>query len=94
MQHRVVLDAERDHNGRIFRSLALVDGRRIRRHELIKFAEAVDDVPAVGPSSQGEARGFYIASGTSRGLERVLVLSAWAHECTWLTPRAVATHKG
>ena len=33
LQHRVVLDAKRDHHGRVFRALALVDGRRIGQHQ-------------------------------------------------------------
>ena len=47
MQHRVVLCAERDHNSRILRPLALVDGRRIGEDKLIEFAKPVGDWVAV-----------------------------------------------
>ncbi len=40
LQHRVVLGAERDHDGRVLRALALVDGRRVGEHQLIEFPVA------------------------------------------------------
>jgi hypothetical protein len=43
LQHRVVLRHDRDHDGRVLRALALVDGRGVGRHQGIKFAKAVSD---------------------------------------------------
>src|SRR5260370_4280265 len=42
-----MLSAERNHDGWIFRALALVDGRRVGQHQLIQLAKAVIDVAAV-----------------------------------------------
>src|SRR5260370_16914456 len=42
-----MLSAERDHDGWVFRALALVDGRRIGQHQLVQLTKAVIDVPAV-----------------------------------------------
>src|SRR5580704_5622295 len=42
-----MLSAERDHNGWVFRALALMDGRRIGQHQLIQLAKAIIDVAAV-----------------------------------------------
>ena len=52
LQHRIVLDAERDHDGRVFRALALVDGRRIGQFQLIELAEAVDDGATIEVDSE------------------------------------------
>jgi hypothetical protein len=47
LQHRIVLSAEGDYDGRVFRALALVDRRCVGKHELVEFAEAVRDIAAV-----------------------------------------------
>src|SRR5437868_549376 len=47
LQHRVVLRRQRDDHSRVFRALALVDGRRIGQHQLIQLTKAVSDVTAV-----------------------------------------------
>src|SRR6516164_1980218 len=47
LQHRVVLSAERDHDGRVFRTLALVNRRRVGQHQLIEFAKAVGEISAI-----------------------------------------------
>src|SRR5207302_1262038 len=47
LQHRIMLSAERDQNGWVFRALALVGGRRIGQHQLIQLAKAVIDVAPV-----------------------------------------------
>ena len=41
LQHGVMLRHHRDHHGGVFRALALVDGRRVGRHQCVEFAEAI-----------------------------------------------------
>jgi hypothetical protein len=43
LQHGVVLRHDRHHDGGVFRALALVDGRRIGRHQGVELAKAVGD---------------------------------------------------
>ena len=47
LQHGVVLSEHRDYHGGIFRSLALVNGRRVGRHQHVEFAKAISDRAAV-----------------------------------------------
>src|SRR3954454_21630033 len=47
LQHDVVLRQHRDHDGGIFRSLALMDRRRISRHQRVEFAKPVGDRAAI-----------------------------------------------
>ena len=42
-----MLRRQRDHYRRVFRSLALVDRRRIGQHQLIELAEAVAHLAAI-----------------------------------------------
>ena len=42
-----MLGHDRDHHGRVFRALALVDGRRIGRVPVIELAKSIGDVAAV-----------------------------------------------
>src|ERR1700730_12470593 len=44
---KAVLSAERDHDGRVFRALALVNRRRIGQHQLMEFAKAVGEISAI-----------------------------------------------
>jgi len=46
-QRRVMLGAERDHDGWVFRTLALVDRRCVRKHQFVEFAKPVGDLAAV-----------------------------------------------
>src|SRR5438309_6292120 len=41
LQPRVVLDHDRDHDGRILRALALVDGRGVGGHQSVELAKAI-----------------------------------------------------
>ena len=43
MEHGVVLRHDRDDHGRIFRTLALVDGCGVGRHQRVEFTKAVCD---------------------------------------------------
>src|SRR5208282_1812363 len=47
LQHRVMLGAERNHDGWVLRSLALVDRRRVGKNQLVEFGEAVDHLSTV-----------------------------------------------
>src|SRR5712692_3442393 len=47
LQHRVVLRRQRNYDGRVFRALALVDGRRVGEHQLVEFAKAVGNFAAI-----------------------------------------------
>src|ERR1700731_4794473 len=42
-----MLSAERDHDGWVFRALALVDCRRIGEHKFVELAKAVGDFAAI-----------------------------------------------
>jgi hypothetical protein len=42
-----MLGEHRDYHGGIFRSLALVNGRRVGRHQHVEFAKAISDRAAV-----------------------------------------------
>src|SRR5438105_9235382 len=46
-QRRVMLGAERDHDGWVFRTLALVDRRCVRKHQFVEFAKPLGDLAAV-----------------------------------------------
>ena len=47
LQHRVVLGAERDHDGGVLRALALVNRRRVGQYQLIEFAKAIDEFATI-----------------------------------------------
>src|SRR5215471_6768104 len=51
-QHHVVLRDHRYYHGRILRSLALMDRRRVRQYQLVKLAETVTHLPAVKGDDQ------------------------------------------
>lgn len=51
-EHRVVLRRQRDHHGEVFRTLRLVDRRRIGGNERIEFAEGVFDLSAIEVGDQ------------------------------------------
>jgi len=42
-----MLGGQRDHHGRVFRALALVDRRRIGEHKLVELAKAIANFAAV-----------------------------------------------
>src|SRR6266496_1051819 len=52
LQHGVVLRHDRDHNGWIFRALALMDGRGVGRHQGVEFAKAIGDRASVEPGDE------------------------------------------
>jgi hypothetical protein len=52
LQHGVVLRHERNHHRRVFRSLALMDGRRIGRYQGVKVAEPIGDRTVVEPGDE------------------------------------------
>jgi hypothetical protein len=47
LQHGAMLSEHRDDHGGIFRSLALVNGSRVGRHQHVQFAEPISDGPAI-----------------------------------------------
>src|ERR1700732_494316 len=47
LQHRVMLGRQRDNDGSVFRSLALVDRCRVGQHQLVQLADTVDHLPAL-----------------------------------------------
>ena len=47
-----MLSAQRDHDGGVFRALAFVDRRGVSENQLIKFAKAKRDFPAVELSDE------------------------------------------
>src|SRR5689334_797294 len=47
LQHGVVLGHDRDHDGRVLRALALMDGHGIGRDQRVELAKAVGDRTAV-----------------------------------------------
>src|SRR6266567_7396938 len=47
LQHRVVLRRQRDDHGRVFRTLALVDRRRVGKYQLVELAKAIGDFTAL-----------------------------------------------
>ena len=47
-----MLSAQRDHDGGVFRALAFVDRRGVSENELIKFAKAKRDFPAIELSDE------------------------------------------
>ena len=59
-QHGVVLGQHRDHHGRIFRALALVDRRGIGRHQRVQLAEAVDQIASLESRRQFAGVGVHI----------------------------------
>src|SRR5204862_7367651 len=47
LQHGVVLREDWDDHGSVFRALALVDGRRIGRHQHVKFSKSISNGPTI-----------------------------------------------
>src|SRR6266851_4643740 len=52
LQHRIVLRRHRDDHGRMFRTLALVDRRRVSKNQLIELTKAVGDLAALEIDSE------------------------------------------
>src|SRR6516165_4419200 len=61
LQHGVMLGEHRDYHGGIFRSLALVNGRRVGRHQHVQLTESISEGPAIEAHSDLACVGFNIA---------------------------------
>src|SRR5258708_5326031 len=60
LQHRIMLSHDWNYHGRVFRALALVDGRRIGRDQCVKFTESIGHGTAI--ETRGEFTGVGIDS--------------------------------
>ena len=75
-QHGVVLGQHRDHHGRIFRALALVDRRGIGRHQRVQLAEAVDQIASL------ESR-WTLLTKVETSCDRILIAGGANVEAEW-----------
>src|SRR5258707_3915763 len=60
LQHRIMLSHDWNYRGRVFRALALVNGRRIGRYQGVEFTESIGD--GLGVEARGEFTGVGIDS--------------------------------
>src|SRR5262249_23360854 len=74
LQHGVMLSEYWDDHGGIFRPLAFVNGRRVRRHQRIEFTESVRDGPAIEANNYLARVGGNIVDGADVAVVDLLVV--------------------